>query len=586
MGICFVLAVFLAVGFLGFRHSEATQQDVIAAAEAKIPYIPNEVLVKFKPATADTAVVESIDAVQGTIVTHRRRSISPGLWAENRSEYRSFLGDPDLLHIKVPATKGTEKAILELMSNPNVEYAEKNYYFHAALSGTDWFSLQWALYNDGTNSGGTADADIDAPEAWNIFTGSSDVVVAVIDTGIENTHPDLQANIWTNPGEIAGNSYDDDGNGYDDDVHGWNFVSDNNITTDDSSKSHGTHIAGIIGANGNDGDGVAGVCWNVKLMPVKNITSTGSSTIAWCISAIDYAVDNGAQIINASWKVPSNSTSLYQAIERAKASGVLYVAAAGNASLEDLYEIPAVDPPGGGGGGTPGEYGVNIDQSPRWPASYDLDNIITVLATNNEDKKSWYSYWGLYSVDLGAPGGTAASETEQTGDIWSTATGSSYRYLNGTSMAAPFVSGVAALLLGQRPSLDWWQVKTIIMKSVDNRNSLVGYCRTHGRLNAYNALVYPTPVLPEAPTNLVVTAFENGDFFDIRLTWTDNSNNESGFKIYLKSGYVFEALDTVGANVTTYWLTEVGSGSYYFYVRAFRTDGESPKTATVSVYAK
>lgn len=586
---CFVLVAFLSMGLFGFRLAKEAQQNVIAPAEAKIPYIPDEVLVKFKPGTSDTAVVQSIDAVQGTIITHRGNIIPAGLWAENRWEHRSFR-NPNLLHIKVPPTKGTEKAILELTSNPDVEYAEKNYHFHAALSAEDWTSRQWALNNTGTNSGGIADADIDAPEAWNIFTGSSDVVVAVIDSGIDYTHQDLQANIWTNPGEMGDgketDGIDNDGNGKVDDWRGWNFTAnpENNDPMDDSSFSHGTHNAGIIGAIGTDNDGVSGVCWHVRLMPVKNLDSDGQTEIAWCISAIDYAVDNGAQIINVSWRTPTSSTALAEAIQAAQAEGVLVVAGAGNSTWSDWFVAPG-DPGGGGpGGGNPGQSGVNIDQSPEWPASYDLDNIIAVLATTNSDHITWYSYYGFYSVDLGAPGGN--DETDPISDIWSTARNHGYQYLSGTSMSAPFVSGVAALLLGQRPSLNWWQVKTIILKSVDHKSGLVGYCRTGGRLNAYNALSYPTPVLPVAPTNLAATAYATGyGFFDIKLTWTDNSNNENGFRIYMKSGNVFEELGNVGANVTTYWQTDVGHGTYCFYVRASATDGESPKTATVSVYA-
>lgn len=584
----FALAALLAMGFFGIPRSEAIEQDATAAAEAKIPYVANEVLVKFKAGTPASAIVQCIDAVQGTIITHRREIIPAGVWAENKWENRSFSGNPNLLHIKVSPAKGTERVIRELTADPNVEYAEKNYRFRGALSRDDWSTLQWALNNTGTNSGGIADADIDGPDAWNIFTGSSDVVVAVLDGGIEYTHPDLQANMWTNPGEMGDGKdtdlIDNDGNGKVDDAHGWNFAADpeNNNTMDDDNESHGTHIAGIIGATGTNG--VWGICPYVKLMPVKNFDNSGDTETAWCVSAIDYAVDNGAQILNVSWRAPANSSALGEAIANAQAHGVLVVASAGNWSIFDQYAAPGDGPGGGTRGESSGDYGVNIDQSPRWPASYDLDNIITVLATGNSDHKTWYSHYGFYSVDLGAPGGN--DDGGALSDIWSTARNQGYQYLAGTSMAAPFVSGVAALLRGQRPNLDWWQVKTIIMKSVDHKSSLVGYCRTGGRLNAYNALVYPTPVLPAAPTNLVATSYNRGfGFFDIRLTWTDNSNNENGFKIHMKSGNVYEEVGNVGANVTTYWQTDVGQGTYYFYVRASATDGESPKTATVSVYA-
>jgi subtilisin family serine protease len=563
MGVCFVLAALLAVGFLGFRHSEATPQLMTAAADS----VPNELLVKFKPVTAETAVIQAIDAVQGAIIAHRGEVVSAGLWAENRSVYRSFLGDPDLFHVKVPPTLGTEKAIIELMSNANVEYAEKNYIYYADTIPNDpYFSLQWGLHNTG-QSGGTADADIDAPEAWDIFTGSSDNTIAIIDTGIDYAHVDLQPNIWTNPGETGGgketDGIDNDGNGYIDDWRGWDFINnDNNPMDDRYPYYHGTHVAGIAGARGNDGAGVAGVCWNANLMPLKFLGYDGQGYTADAISAIDYAISMGAQVINASWGSTSYSAALYQAIERAMTSGILFVAAAGNA-------VPPLPP-------------NNTDTTPNYPSCYDLDNIISVLATTDTDTLSAFSNYGSYSVDLGAPGGEDGTQNPY--NIYSTKQGNSFQCLAGTSMATPFVSGGAALVLGQRPTIDWWQAKTIILKSVDTKSALIGKARTHGRLNVLNVLNYSTPVLPDAPTDLEGAVFENGDFYDIQLTWTDNSNNESGFKIYMKSAAgVFSELGSVGANVTTFWLTEVGSGTYVFYVRAFRADGESIKTQTISV---
>jgi subtilisin family serine protease len=560
MGICFVLAVFLAVGFLGFRHSEATQQDLSVSAA----YVPNELLVKFKPATAETAVIQAIDAVQGAIIAHRGEVVSAGLWAENKSDYRSFLGDPDLFHVKVPPTLGTEKAIVELMSNANVEYAEKNYIYYADTIPNDpHFSLQWGLHNTG-QSGGTADADIDAPEAWDIFTGSSDITIAIIDSGIDYAHPDLQPNIWTNPGETGGgketDGIDNDGNGKIDDWRGWDYINIDNDPMDDSDPVyHGTHVAGIAGARGNDGAGVAGVCWNAKLMALKAFNYLGQGYTAAQVHAIDYAISMGAQVINASWGGYGLSSALSQAIERAQASGILFVASAGN----DSY---------------------NTNTTPHYPSSYDIDNIISVLATTDTDTLSAFSNYGSYSVDLGAPGGEDGTQNPY--NIYSTKQGNQFRYLTGTSMAAPFVSGGAALVLGQRPTIDWRQAKTIILKSVDTKSALVGKARTHGRLNVLNVLNYSTPVLPDAPTDLEGAAFENGDFYDIQLTWTDNSNNESGFNIYLKSGAgVFNQLGSTGPNVTTFWLTDVGNGYWYFYVRAFTADGESTKTQTVCVKA-
>lgn len=557
MGVCFVLAALLALGFLGFRHSEATPQLMTVAADS----VPNELLVKFKTATTEIAVIQAINAVQGAIIAHRGEVVSAGLWAENKSDYRSFLGDPDLFHVKLPPIIGTEKAIAELLANPNVEFAEKNYIYHTDTIPNDAeFSLQWGLHNTG-QSGGTADADIDAPEAWEIFTGSSDITIAVIDTGIDYGHTDLQSNIWTNPGETGGgketDGIDNDGNGKIDDWHGWDFVNSDNSPMDD--HSHGTHVAGIAGARGNNETNVAGICWNVKLMPLKTFDNSGYGSTSACIAAIDYAISLESQVINASWGSYSYSAALYQALERAMASGILFVAAAGN----DSY---------------------NTNTTPHYPSSYDIDNIISVLATTDTDTLSSFSNYGSYSVDLGAPGGEDGTQNGY--NILSTYPNNQTYYMAGTSMATPFVSGGSALVLGQRPTIDWWQAKTIILKSVDTKSALIGKARTYGRLNVLNVLNYSTPVLPDAPTDLEGAAFENGDFYDIMLTWTDNSNNESGFNIYLKSGPgVFNQLGSTGPNVTTFWLTEVGSGYWYFYVRAFTADGESTKTQTVSVKA-
>ncbi|MDI6697859.1 MAG: S8 family serine peptidase [Candidatus Saccharicenans sp.] len=518
-------------------------------------YVPGEVLVKFKPMAGKQAAIAVLDVIKPRVVNYLGQEIAFTDWDPEVTLKSSFLGDPHLVHLRVPETIGTEKAISMLKNNPNVEYVEPNYIycFYETIPNDPYIYLQWGLNNTG-QSGGTVDSDIDAPEAWDIFTGSQDVVVAVIDSGIDYSHVDLAQNIWINPGEIPNNGIDDDGNGYVDDCRGWNFYSNNNNPMD--YLGHGTHVAGIIGAVGNNGTGVTGVCWNVKLMALRIVPDAASA-----IKAIDYAISMEAKIMNASWGSPSYSSSLLSAIGRAQAAGALFIAAAGNSP-----------PPG-----------KNNDLTPYYPSSYDLDNIIAVLSTDHNDNKSGFSHYGIYSVDLSAPGGSDTIQSSY--NIYSTFRENKYRYLSGTSMATPFVTGLAALLLGQRPEIDWWQRKTIILKSVDVKSQLQGKVRTSGRLNAYNSLICSTPVLPAAPSNLRGVAFKNGDFYDLELTWTDNSNNESGFAIYLKSGNVFFQIDQVAQDVTTYWLVEVPAGYYYFYIRAFNTDGESLKTPQIAVKA-
>jgi subtilisin family serine protease len=326
---------------------------------------------------------------------------------------------------------------------------------------------------------------------------------------------------------------------------------------DNEPYYHGTHVAGIVGAEGNNNTGVAGVCWSSKLMALKAFGSNGLGTAALTISAIDYALDAGAQVINCSLGSDDYSVSLYEAIEEAQEEGVLVVCAAGNNNQ-------------------------NNNTTPLCPSSYDLDNIISVLATDDDDAKGSYSNYGSYSVDLGAPGGE--DSTQSSYNIYSTKPGNQYQYLARTSMATPFVAGAVGLILGQRPTIDWWQAKTIILKSVDYKSGLVGKAKTSGRLNIHNAVHYTTPTLPAAPTDLAGSSTEDGGFYDIELTWTDNSNNESGFKIYMLSSQgVYSELASTGPNVTSYVLEDVGPGTYYFYVRAYRTDGESIKSNHVTV---
>ena len=222
-------------------------------------------------------------------------------------------------------------------------------------------------------SGGTPDADIDAPETWSFQTGAQ-VVIGVIDTGVDRTHPDLAANIWTNPGEIAGNGLDDDGNGYVDDVHGWDFVNGDNDPMDD--HGHGTHCAGTIAGIGDNGIGVAGVCWSARIMALKFLDAGGYGTTSDAVLAVEYATANGARLTSNSWGRHGYSAALYDAIAAARDAGALFIAAAGND-------------------------GVNNDLSPHYPSSYDLSDIIAVAATDRNDGLANFSCYGAASVDVG-----------------------------------------------------------------------------------------------------------------------------------------------------------------------------------------
>jgi subtilisin family serine protease len=357
------------------------------------------------------------------------------------------------------APGSTARTIRALERDPRVAYADPNFVLHAADLPNDPFLPQlWALDNTGQTvnwTAGTPDADIDAKEAWNVSTGSPDVTVAVIDTGVEVTHPDLAANIWVNEGEncpgCRTNGVDDDGNGYVDDWRGWDFVNGDNDPTDDNG--HGTHVAGTIAAAGNNGTGVVGVTWSSKIMPLKFLGSDGSGTTEDAISAILYARAKGVPILNNSWGGGEFSQALLDVIGEADASGELFVAAAGN----DF---------------------TNTDAEPFYPSSYDVPNLLSVEATDQFDRKAWFSNYGARTVDLGAPGT----------NIYSTYRGATYRFADGTSMATPEVSGSAALAKAVFPNASGVGLKALLLRNVDPVAALNGTTRTGGRLNVDHAV--------------------------------------------------------------------------------------------------
>jgi subtilisin family serine protease len=322
------------------------------------PYVPGEVLVKWK----DNASIHSIRCLKSAM----------GLRATKMFHTIA------VQHMRIPPSIRTEDLLAKLRGNPLVEYAEPNYVLRAMATPNDpQFGQLWGLHNTG-QTGGTPDADIDAPEAWDIHTGSPDAVIAVIDTGIAYGHTDLTSNMWTNDPEVNGiPGVDDDGNGYVDDGYGWDFVGADNDPTD--YFSHGTHVAGTIAAIGNNAIGITGVNWLASIMPLRIFGAFGYGDTANAIEAITYAADNGAHVINASWGGGGFSQALYDAISYANDRGCLFVAAAGN-------------------------FGDDNDINPFYPASYDLPNIISVAASEHNDNLAGFSNFGATSVDVAAPG--------------------------------------------------------------------------------------------------------------------------------------------------------------------------------------
>ena len=370
------------------------------------------------------------------------------------------------------AGASTEQALLALRSDADVRIAEPDYPVHTSATPNDpRFPQLWGLHNTG-QSNGIPDADIDAPEAWEVTTGSPTVTVAVIDTGVDHNHPDLRDNILR----------DEFGN-----VIGWDFLNGDANPMDDNN--HGTHVAGTIGAVGNNALGVTGVCPVVRLMPVKFLGADGSGSTSNAILAIDFALAHGARVLNCSWGGAGLSDLLLEAMQRAQSAGVLVVVAAGNESN-------------------------NNDETPAYPAGYNqfCDNVLSIAASDSRDELGGFSNYGRDTVDLCAPGV----------GIVSTLRGNNYGSYSGTSMAAPHVSGTAALLLSKYPDLSPAQLRHRLIFNADSPPDL-GPKVTARRLNAARALVVDS-VPPGAPAALAVTHLSATGAL---LSWTASGDDGS-----------------------------------------------------------
>ena len=390
--------------------------------------------------------------------------------------------------VRLAPSMDAEAAMAAYRSRPEVAYVVPRQQVHIlAVPNDPRFAELWGLRNTG-QTGGTAGADIHAVDAWNTTTGSRNVIVAVIDTGIDYNHPDLAANVWTNPGEIAGNGIDDDSNGIIDDIHGARWTSNNGTPTSGDpmdDHSHGTHCAGTIGGVGNNSVGVAGVNWQVSIMGLKFLNGSGSGSNVDAIAAIEYAVDQGAHFTSNSWGGGGHDAALRDAIAAAGAAGQLFVAAAGNDSL-------------------------NTDVSPHYPSSYDLDSIVSVASSDHNDARSSFSNVGIVTTDLAAPGSS----------ILSTTPGDTYGLKSGTSMATPHVAGVTALLLAQHPGATPAQLKSWLMNGTTPLPAWESLVASGGRLNAAEALrVAALPVGTNPVTGL--TATSEPEATTVQLNWSN-----------------------------------------------------------------
>jgi subtilisin family serine protease len=436
--ISFVAMFLLALLVLDVRPGS----QYAAQPQPQVPeYVSDEIIVKFR---------DGVDEYQKDLARFR-------VSGTRKKVFKVMRG---LEVMKLSRGVSVEEAIALYRQDPNVLYAEPNYILRTTLTPNDTrFGEMWGLNNVG-QSGGTPDADIDAPEAWEITRGSNSVIVAVIDSGVDYNHPDLSPNMFRNTADCNNNGIDDDGNGYVDDCFGIDTRNNDSNPMDDNN--HGTHVAGTIGAVGNNNRGVVGINWNVQIMACKFVSSSGSGTTEAAIDCLEYVKimkDRGFNIVatNNSWGGGEFSQALIDAIDAQRQSDILFITAAGNG---DFFGFP-----------------LNNDQTPFYPCNHYLPNIICVAATDRTDARSSFSNYGRRTVHIGAPGS----------DILSTMRNNNYGTSSGTSMATPHVTGVAALLKADDPNRDWRAIKNLILAGGDNVSSMVTTV-TRKRLNANGAL--------------------------------------------------------------------------------------------------
>jgi subtilisin family serine protease len=442
------------------RVSQTTTRTELGKANRNLQA---EVLVRFRPGTSldkikevtrslNDRIEDRVETVDGLFAIDDQDGVTAEIVA---AEYRAFTdvveyAEPNFrinLEPNVPdfTVKGEDSS---------TESTESTFTYRDGKAPNDpRFNDQWSLSNNGQR-GGKDKADIDTMSAWVKTTGSSKVVVAVLDSGVDYTHPDLASNMWVRPAGM--DEYRDDQLGTIDDIHGFNAIE--NMRDPMDENGHGTHCAGIIGAEGDNGVGIAGINWQVEIMPLKFMNANGSGTTKDAIEAINYVIDRkragvNVRVISASWGSTMKSKALEDAIRRAGEEGILFIAAAGNSSADS-------------------------DKSPHYPAGYELPNIISVAALNRQDELASFSNYGAKSVHVAAPGA----------EILSTWLRGEFEEHSGTSMATPEVAGVAALVLSVEPKLDMEKLRTRILESVDPLPALKGKVSTGGRLNAARAV--------------------------------------------------------------------------------------------------
>lgn len=538
--------------------------------KTKLSILSLAILPCLAAAQVTPSVEQSVRASDNTLLVMYKKGVSAQMRLHARSLVKATVSDVNkdgvddnyaailsgrLAKFEV-AGMSTKTAMKLLKMHSAIEYVEPDYQVSIANTPNDPdFSALWGLNNEG-QSGGTADADIDALEAWSISTGGTDVVVGVIDTGIDHSHIDLAANMWVNPNEIAGDGIDNDGNGYIDDVHGINAITNVGDPMDD--QGHGTHVSGTIGAAGNNNTGVVGVNHEAAIVGCKFLTAAGTGSTSDAIKCIDYMVglkNDGVnvRVLNNSWGGGGFSQALADAITASEQADILFVAAAGNDAVDN-------------------------DQNPSYPSNYEHESVLSVASTDRNDEMSDFSQWGETSVDLGAPGSA----------ILSTVPGNGYASYSGTSMATPHVAGAAALVLSINPDLKTNELKQLLMDSGDDNAQLQGKTVSGKRLNVNQALEQadPTPSfkLSVTPSSQQITAGETASYtFEIGsiAQWDGVVDLEligdlAGASLSTNSAIPGDSVVlTIPTQESTQW------GSYSFTVNA--TSGELAKQKSVDL---